>query len=121
MRRRCCIDIKPRTKQRPRVTRAGHAYTPKATKDYEKEISEAWANKWPHPVSGPVGVEVEIGPDYIDIEIYELVEPRRPKGVRGDIDNYQKAILDGLNKVAFDDDIQVHEIYAWFNTENNND
>lgn len=117
MRRKVYIDeMKPKVKGRPRVTKRG-TYTPKNTVEYEKAVAEAWAEVWPHPVDCPVGVDIEIGSNYIDIEVYELVEARRPKGLRGDIDNYQKAILDALNKVAFEDDALVHEAFVWFNND----
>lgn len=34
----------------------------------------------------------------------------RPVGIRGDIDNYLKSILDGLNKVAWTDDKLVESV-----------
>ncbi len=46
------------------------------------------------------------------------VEPstrERSPGLRGDIDNYEKAVLDGLNGVAFVDDSQVVDWRAVFN------
>jgi Holliday junction resolvase RusA-like endonuclease len=35
------------------------------------------------------------------------------KGQTGDIDNYVKSILDGCNKIAWQDDRQVVEIHAY--------
>lgn len=34
----------------------------------------------------------------------------KPAFLRGDIDNYAKAILDGLNKVAYEDDKLVYKL-----------
>ncbi len=62
-------------------------------------------------------MEVIIGNGYIDIEIYEMTEGLRPKGVTGDIDNYQKAIQDALNGIAYNDDRQVHKIEVRFEKE----
>ncbi len=36
----------------------------------------------------------------------------KKKGRVGDVDNYAKAILDGLNKIAFTDDAQVQELFV---------
>lgn len=61
---------------------------------------------------------IEIGSDHIWVDVYELEEPHRPKYVQGDVDNYVKAISDGLNGAAYKDDKQVHYIDVRFTREN---
>ncbi len=49
----------------------------------------------PRDIAGPVAAEIIVGPDAVTVEISELDDLwKRPKGVRGDIDNYAKAALD---------------------------
>lgn len=82
----------PRPKARPRVTSQG-TYTPKSAAAWERLVGQsAWlAGARPHPKGVKVRVEVWLC------------------GVAkaGDVDNYLKAILDGLNGVAYEDDRQV--------------
>lgn len=95
-------------KGRPRFTRGGHAYTPKATRDYERAIREAYENapmRPPEQFSGPIAV---------CIMTYRQLPKSTPKSVlsehdthKPDIDNVAKIVLDALNGVAWDDDAQV--------------
>lgn len=85
----------PVPKGRPRFSMAGkpRTYTPRRTREYEEAVG--WAYRSARS-GGPHG-----GPVVLRIAIRE-----RP-GRRGDIDNYAKAILDGLNGIAWIDDDQV--------------
>ncbi len=82
-------------KQRPRRARAGHWYTPTATKMYEQRIRDYAAlalrqvQKWPK-AGGKFSVELEL---------------RTSR--RMDADNVLKAALDGLTGTAWEDDSQV--------------
>ena len=99
---------KVRSKGRPRFTRGGHAYTPKATRDYEMAIREAFENatgRPQEPFSGPIAV---------CIMTYRQLPKSTPKSVisepdthKPDIDNVAKIVLDALNGVAWEDDAQV--------------
>lgn len=113
------VEIKPRTKGRPRLGRRRKAYTPKETLEFEAAFREAFQNqnKRRKPLQGPCTMEVSIGSRHIEVLIYELDESIRPKGVTGDIDNYQKAIQDSLNGVAYEDDKQVQHINLTFTRE----
>lgn len=97
--------VKPRSKQRPRSTRSGHTYTPKETREYEKLISELYAGV--AFTDGPLEVELIFDKDKTEITIKELKPSKNPPKLRGDIDNYAKAILDALNGVAYTDDKQI--------------
>lgn len=100
---------RPQTKQRPRLGKRRKIYTPKSTLDYEKEIREAWIEQEGYTqYSGPVGISVIIRRDHIEVEVWELEESHRPKGVQGDGDNYLKAICDGLSGAAYLNDKQIH-------------
>lgn len=114
------INIKPRTKGRPRLGRRRKAYTPAATLEFERQLREQFQKQIGRrkPLAGPVKMEVMIGSTHIDIKVTPLQESSRPKGVTGDIDNYQKAIQDALNTVAFLDDKQVETLEVDFTREN---
>lgn len=95
-------------KGRPRFTRGGRPYTPKATRDYERAIREAFENapgRPPEPFSGPIAV---------CIITYRQLPKSTPKSVirepdthKPDADNVAKVVLDALNGVAWLDDAQV--------------
>ena len=104
------FDIPPRPKGRPRFAN-GHAYTPKLTNEYEKTIAEEYILK---------GLKKHLGAISVFITFNYRIAQSRIKELRhgdictekADIDNLVKAILDGLNGVAFLDDKQVYKIAA---------
>jgi crossover junction endodeoxyribonuclease RusA len=103
---RTYIQIKPRVKQRPRLGRRGRVFTPEATLVHEAAIAEAWKKKFGRrkPLEGPVKVTVDFDKHGMWIE----VAPTELESVlRGDIDNYMKAVLDALNGIAYVDDGQI--------------
>lgn len=99
------FPFRPAVKQRPRMTRRGKAYTPKPTLEFEQKVRDQYDGPlWDVPVL----VEIELDTDgfavlITDAEDYELTmplsmmtQPQRRKHLRGDLDNYVKAIMDGL-------------------------
>ena len=91
-------------KPRPRFAR-GRAYTPAKYKNWEKTIGEAYKRAGGKLIEGAVCVK---------IEVYRALPKSRPKRVdfeedtfKPDADNIAKAVLDGLNGIAFKDDSQV--------------
>lgn len=112
----------PMGKQRPRATFvAGHAtiYTPKKTQGYEARFASAYADKYPDlpPTSEAVKVTIEAYFPLTKADFNSKGEPNK-KGTaklkdelhctkKPDCDNIAKAVLDGLNGVAFLDDNQV--------------
>lgn len=114
-------NTRPVTKGRPRLTRRKikgqrRVYTPHSTVVFEQAIREAWVAQHQDepPLVGPVAMTIVIGTDWVEVQVEELEQGHRPKYVQGDIDNYVKAISDGLNGVAYKDDKQVHFVQAWF-------
>jgi crossover junction endodeoxyribonuclease RusA len=71
-------------------------YTPKRTRVYEKNVGKYAAFAGCPTFSGLVAVEIN---SYWSNKVY------------GDLDNVQKAILDGLNRVAWPDDEQVAQTH----------
>jgi crossover junction endodeoxyribonuclease RusA len=103
---RCWLAIKPKTKERPRLGRKRKAYTPAATREFEHEVGQLYLEAGGPLFEGQVEVTVELLKDGIWFTIRDATVPR-PKSPTGDLDNYQKSLFDGLNKVAFNDDRQI--------------
>lgn len=99
------FQVKPRAKQRPRYTRSGHAYTPQKTREYESLIGRLY--KGNTFVDCPIEVELVFFNNRTEMTITELDPEQEQSKLRGDIDNYAKAILDALNTVAYADDKQI--------------
>jgi len=99
------FNFRPKSKQRPRMTRSGRAYTPKETKEYESNIANAYSGVL--FAEGPLHVTLIFDNDKTEITIRSMRPKRSPSKLRGDIDNYAKSVLDGLNGVAYTDDKQI--------------
>ena len=88
--------------------RTGRPYADPKTEADEKAVAGAYRGE---KLEGAVRLEVHV---------YRALPKARPKGVRSepdiirpDLDNIVKAVMDGLNGVAYDDDRQVVEIHAY--------
>jgi len=98
----------PKVKERPRVLKNGRTYTPKSTALYEALIAEKYAG----PVfTGPVRLDVVFEAERTVIRLIPLKGEDKPK-LRGDIDNYLKALQDGLVKAGALDDNQIVQVRA---------
>ena len=70
-------------KARPRVTRAGYAYTPRTTQQFEPPKS------WPKQ------------------KREKAIQRKKYPTARPDLDNLWKAVADALNGIAYNDDSQI--------------
>lgn len=106
------IKGEPKGKGRPRFTKTGRVYTPSETSRYEELVRLSYLNmakgyKFTSPVrvtikafcKPPKGKSKKVVEDMLNGRILPTKKP--------DADNVAKIILDGLNKVAWDDDTQV--------------
>jgi Holliday junction resolvase RusA-like endonuclease len=104
------IERRSKAKGRPRATKSGHVYTDASTREYEKAVAEAYRSSDGPKFDGPVQIKINVNVHYADVTIESIDNESK---LRGDLDNYVKSILDGLNKVAYLDDKQVHMIEAY--------
>ncbi len=107
------LKQKPQAKQRPRFNSKTKAvYTPQATKDYETSIAWAYKQAKGQLLDGAVAIEIHayFEPPKSDRYGHMLIglidHIKRP-----DVDNLAKAVLDGLNGVAFKDDSHVVSLH----------
>ena len=87
----------PKSKGRPRMTKTGHTYTPKKTRQAEVAVQLAWELSGGQKLNGPLVLQCQF-----------YVGTKRRK----DIDNLVKTVQDALNKRAYDDDDQIVELHA---------
>jgi len=85
-------------------------YTDKATREYEQAIKDAYVANGGPLFEGPVSMSVTFTKDKVTITLSEI---EAVSSLRGDVDNLLKAIMDGLNGVAYKDDGQVLTVKAY--------
>ncbi|MGX9855799.1 RusA family crossover junction endodeoxyribonuclease [Limimaricola variabilis] len=107
------IPGKPFGKQRPKFDpRSGRAYTPDATVSFEQTVRELAAKQLTTPLEGPISMTLEA----VFVPAKSWSKKRRAAALgtlhtqKPDLDNIEKAILDGLNRIAFADDQQVADV-----------
>lgn len=104
---RVCFTVygDPVPKARPRTVRKGGrtwSYTPKKVTKWENIVREEAGKHFSEPFNGPVALILAFymnRPKSRRKENYVVTTP--------DLDNLEKAFLDGLNEVAYMDDKQV--------------
>ena len=109
------FPIRPRAKGRPQFNRkTGSAYTPKTTRNYEKQIAELYTG--PMFEKGLLSVKLRFTVEGTEVQIEPVMHNPMVDGplskLTGDLDNYTKAILDALNGVAYTDDKQIVCLYV---------
>jgi len=98
--------FKPKVKQRPRLGRRGRVFTPVQTLEFERLVNEAYDG---FCAEKPVSLSISLYKDKFTVTVTEY-DTLEPSPLRGDIDNYAKSILDGLNGVAYTDDKLVYKL-----------
>lgn len=103
-------------KERPRVTRKGYTYTPRATQDQEHAIRKAWADEVGTWLEGPIGLTLQVErmrPASHYLPSGQLSATGRRQTIpttRPDLSNQLKSVEDALNGVAWRDDGQLSDI-----------
>ena len=95
-------DGRPQVKQRPRMTRRGRAYTPIKTHLAENVIGDGWNGP---KFEGPIYMVAKFDRNGTTVTVGKYDGEMSP--LRGDIDNYVKLVMDGLNGIAYADDNQI--------------
>jgi len=115
------VEGTPVPKGRPRFARRGKfvsTYSPKTTVDYETKVSEAaqLAMGSSKPLETPVGAYI-----YITLPIPASYSKKRTQAClsgeerptkKSDIDNFCKAVFDGMNGIVFVDDSQIVSLHS---------
>lgn len=104
----------PKGKARPRVTRSGHAFTPKGTVEYENAVRLHFTERYPEhiPVEEKsilaiIDAAFPIPKSWPKKKKEEAVHGLIRPTTKPDTDNIAKSILDSLNEIAYKDDSQV--------------
>lgn len=112
------VPGRPVPKQRPKVGH-GRGYTPPETVEYENRVRAAWIAAGAPRLEGQLRATIELTPDGATVTVEEI--PVAKSKLRGDADNYAKAILDAIqnhtdrktkivDEGAYKDDRQVHQL-----------
>lgn len=103
------IPLKPKAKGRPRAGKNG-MYTDKATREYEDAIRQTYIDLGLPKLEGSIQITCTFQTTHINVTLISVKEESK---LRGDVDNYVKSLLDGLNGVAYDDDKQIVNLKAF--------
>lgn len=111
----------PRGKGRPRAYKKGNfikMYTDDKTMSYEAKVAHEFiASNEPkyfnnEPLIVTIGIYQQIPKNTSKKQKLLMLEDKKKPIKKPDIDNVIKAVLDGLNKVAYGDDTQVIGIFC---------
>lgn len=109
------VPGRPVPAARPRFSsRSGTTYTPAPYSEWKSEAAWRMRTGTPGTFDGPVAVGVSVGVDGVTVTV-EGAPLLRPKGLRGDLDNYVKAALDALqDSGVIGNDVAVQSVSASF-------
>ncbi len=111
------VNGRPQGKQRPRFSRISKTvYTPTKTAKYEKQIAKAYTESGGKCIPADCYVSVTVSAFFPVPKSYskkkreDCLERILRPDKKPDMDNILKVVLDGLNRVAYEDDKQVIEL-----------
>ena len=110
------FPFEPKPKGRPRFTRSGRAYTPKATHDYEKLVGDFYKENTSDYYDSAIKVSLIFYmpiPKSTSKKQRSLMESGEIKcTTHKDIDNLAKSVIDGLLGIAYEDDRLITKLFA---------
>ena len=115
------VEGTPVGKGRPKFARRGNfvtAYTPTKTRAYEDLIRDAakqamgTSEPLETPVAAYIYITVPIPQSYSKKRFKDCLEGLERPCKKPDCDNILKAYFDAMNKIVYDDDSQIVEIYS---------
>lgn len=104
---------KPMAKERPRMTKTGHTYTPTKTLKYEKNVKDVFLKKYKDfeiyqgKMKATIKAVFEVPKSYSKKKKNMLLETSNNYKHKPDCDNIAKIVLDSLNGLAYKDDSQI--------------
>lgn len=107
------IPGKPFAKSRHRVSfKQRRTFNAPSNEAFERTVGEIALPHFQHPIDGPVRLEIDA--TFVPAASWSKKKRadhlHRPHTQKPDCDNVAKAIMDGLNRIAWADDAQVSEI-----------
>jgi Holliday junction resolvase RusA-like endonuclease len=114
---RLVIPIRPMAYKRVRSGGGNRIYNPPEYRDWKNNVRmlARYARTSGKTTDLPVSVDITLFSDRIEAEIIEVTDRDFARqGMRGDIDNYAKAVLDALEGVGFLNDRQVRHLTVRF-------
>ena len=103
------VQGRPVPKGRPRMSRKGRVYTPETTKEAEQLYVDSVSDA--PSFDGPVYITLTFTADCTEVKIQTVEGWKSP--LRGDLDNYIKLALDGIQKAGIiANDRQVVGVHA---------
>lgn len=109
------IEGQPKTWERTGSDRKGRRFNPRGYQTWKDRAAVRFASaaqlrRFP----GEVAVAIDLFPDRVDVQVsaIEDADARRPgTGLRGDVDNYAKAVLDALQAAGtVPNDVKVADL-----------
>ena len=112
------VPVKPKAMPRPRAKPGQKAYYPQAYQEWRERaglhLRSVWNRAKGRTVEGPVSVTIHLDTDEFTVW-FGTVDVERVKGLRGDVDNYGKAVLDLMvDQGLIENDSQVTVLNVGF-------
>ena len=108
----------PQGKERPRMTRTGHTYTPQKTRTYEAEVVSSFLRDCPDFIPWEKGVPLRVRIKAVYAIPQSVSKAERTRMLTGqkrptrrpDLDNLEKCLMDAGNSVIWHDDAQIVDL-----------
>ena len=117
---RLTVPLPPAHYERPRPSRGrSKFYSPHtpALVDWRTLLTNQMRLHQHSKIEGPVSVEMTVSPTETIILVGAAHGVTRPKGIKADLDNIVKFVLDALEEAAYFSDGQVVHVAATFTKE----